>query len=216
MLTDIYRKIGKVCIYKNKLFFVLLAYSILIIFVLTFSFYKFSKLNNSEKTLSYLEEKSVNTVAKRKEIQDFIEKRTSFDNCFVENKLESLRFLENEKSILSNLLLHPAFSNSSQIKKRISFINSDKNRLKFLEENIKNATFIKESELSQLKNLEIDDIDLQRLLSIIEDVQIDRHIPEPLLPQLIVKSFSLNKQRENIFSLNMKIFKREFYKKKNE
>lgn len=216
MLSDIYRKIGKVCINKNKLIFVLLIFSILIVFVLTFSFYKFSKLNNSEKILSYLEEKSVNTIARRKEIKDFIEKRTSFDKCFVENKLESLTFLENEKSVLSSLLLHPAFSNSSQIKKRISFISSDKNRLKFLEENIKNAAFIKESELSQLKNLEIDDLDLQRLLSIIEDVQIDKYIPDALLPQLLIKNFTLNKQRENIFSLNMKIFKREFYKKKNE
>jgi len=216
MLNEVYRKIGKVSIYKKNLFLLLFIFLILIIFVFTFSCFKFSKLNNAEKNLSYLEEKSVNTVAKRKEIKDFIEKKTSFDKYFVENNLENLKFLDNEKSVLSNLLGHIAFSNSPQIKKRLNFINSDQNRLKFLEENIKNAAYIKESELSQLKTLEIDDIDLQKLLSIIEDVQIDNYTKANLLPQLLIKNFTLNKQKENIFSLNMKIFKREFYKKKNE
>ncbi|HEU64743.1 MAG: hypothetical protein KR126chlam4_00291 [Candidatus Anoxychlamydiales bacterium] len=214
MLNDIYRKIGKICIYKKKLIFVLITFSFLIGFVLTFSFYKFSKLNDSEKKLLFLEKKSVSTISKRKEIKDFIEKKILFDKSFVEKKLEHLTFLENEKSILSNLLLHPAFSSSSQIKKRISFINSDQNRLKFLEENIKNSTFIKESDLSQLKSLEIDDIDLQKLLSLLEDVQIDGYFPETLSPQLLIKSFTLSKKRENIFSLNMKIFKREFLRQK--
>lgn len=215
MLNSFYRKIGKVFIYKKNIIFVLIFYILLIFSVLTFSYYRFSKLNDAEKKLGFLEQKSINTIAKRKEIKDFIDKKTSFDKCFVEKKLESLTFLENEKSILSNLLVHPVFSNSSHIKKRISFINSDQNKLKFLEENIKNSTFIKEADLTQTKTLEIDNIDLQKLLAIIEDVQIDKYSPEDTSPQLFIKNFSLTKKRENIFFIkNMKIFKREFYIKK--
>ncbi|NGX34237.1 MAG: hypothetical protein K1060chlam1_00588 [Candidatus Anoxychlamydiales bacterium] len=214
MIKNIYRKIGQLSIYKKNIFFVISSLLLLVFFFLAFSIYKFLKLNNFEKRLTYLEQKSITTIAKRKEIKDFIEKNTLFDKCFVENKLENLTFLQNEKSILSNLLLHPAFSHSSQIKKRISFINSNQNKLKFLEENIKNSTFIKEADLTQLNSLEIDDRDLQKLLSIIEDVQIDKYFQYNDSPQLLIKSFSLSKKSENIFSINMKIFKREFNKKK--
>jgi len=214
MIRNIYRKIGKLSIYKKNIFFVIASLLLLVVFVLTFSTYKFLKLNNCEKKLSYLEQKSTTTIAKRKEIKDFIEKTILFDNDFVENKLESLSFLQDEKSILSNLLLHPAFSNSSEIKKRLNFINSNQNKLKFLEENIKNSTFIKEAELTQLNSIEIDEIDLQKILSVIENVKIGTFFPYDDSPQLIIKNFSLDKKNENIFSLNMKIFKREFNKKK--
>lgn len=214
MFNKINRKIGKVFIYKKNALFALTFYSLLIFLVLTFSYYKFSKLNDAENRLISFEKKSVSTIAKRKEIKDFIDKKTFFDKCFVEKKLENLTFLDNEKSILANLLLHPSFSNSKHINKRISFINSEQNKLKFLEENIKNSTYIKEADLTQLKSLEIDDMDLQKILAIIEDVPINSFLPDSSSPQLLIKKFSLTKTRENIFSINMKIFKREFYKKK--
>ncbi len=210
MLKDIYIKIGNICIYKKKLISMICFLSLLICFVSGMSFYKFSKLQDCENKLRYLEQKSITTIAKRKEIKDFIEKKSAFDKHFIENKLESLIFLQNEKTILSKLLLHPAFSNSFQIKKRINFISSDQNRLKFLEENIKKTNSIKESDLVQLKNIEIDDIDLQKLLSIIEDMKIGEYTPIVHSPQLLIKNFSLSKKKENIFSLNMKILKREF------
>lgn len=215
MINNLYKKTGKIFIHKKNLSLVLGVFLFLAFSVCFYSIYNFSKLNKYETKLDYLQKKSISSIDKRKQIKDFIARKTNFDKLFIENKLESLTFLENEKPILSKMLKHPAFSNSLQIKNRLEFINNDQNKLKFLEENIKKSTLIKEADLTQLKSVELDKGDLEKLLSIIEDVKIDNYIPEIESPQLIIKNFSLSKKRENILSINMKILKREFYKKKN-
>jgi len=215
MLKSIFREIGKVFIYKKNVYIFFTISLILLATITIFTFSKASKLHKYREKLISCQKISISSLDSRKEIKDFIAQKTNFDKFFIDNKLESLTFLENEKSILSKLLLHPAFSNSEQIQKRLSFINSNQNKLKFVEEKVIKSTLITETDETQLKPIEIDENDLQKILSIVEDISFNDCEKITDAPQLICKNFSLTKKRENIFSLNMKILKREFYKKKN-
>lgn len=213
MFKSMFKEIGKVFIYKKNVYIFFGITTILFVTVSIFTFSKISKIQKYSERLALCQRKSINSLDKRKEIKDFIARKTNFDKYFIDNKLESLTFLDNEKSILLKLINHIAFSNSYQIKRRLDFIASNQNKLKFAEEGVKKSTLITETDETQLKPIEIDMADLHKILSVVEDMSINDFKRPSNAPQLIIKNFSLSKKRENLFSLNMKILKREFYKK---
>jgi hypothetical protein len=217
VINIIYKKIGAYFIHlKNiSLLFILLAF---FIFFTNFNLYsKFIKLHTYHTKLNNLEFISKNSLEQRKKINDFIEQKTTYDKFFIDNNLENLTFLENEKKLLNKLKSHPAFLNDFRIKARLNFIDKDQNKLKFAEENVKQTTLIKETDESQLYPIEIDEYDLQKILSTIEGSLDDSNFKQKRdSPQLIIKNFMLNKKRKNVFSLDMKILKREYLKKSYE
>lgn len=208
-----YKKIGSFCNLKKNVLFILGTCFFLISSISIYMSFQFFKLKDGLNRLKIAEYKALNSIDSRKKIKNFITQKTAFDKFFIDNNLENLTFLEKEKQILSKIILHPAFANSSEIKKRIDFIEKGKNRLHFAEENIKKTLLIKEIDELQLHPIEIDETDLQKLLSIIEGIYINSFSPLKDSPQLIIKNFSLSKNRENIFSLNMKLLKREYLPK---
>jgi len=212
-MKNLYKKIGEIFIYKKNVF-ILLTVIFLLIFFVSFSIIKmFKKLNHCQNKLTYLEHIALNSLEYRKQIKNFIEKHSNFDKSFIDNNLENMKFLENEKNILCNLTNHVAFLNNKQIKKRLDFIQSKKNMLKFAEEKLKQNALIKETDETQLYPIEIDESDLQKILSIIEFCELSNSITKIDSPQLIIKNFLLNKEKEKTFFLDMKILKREYLKK---
>jgi len=206
MIKNVLKKIGKLFI-NPKNFIVLIGLSSLFFLTIAISVYsKFHKqvfYSNKLNSLDYLIKDSVD---QRKKIKDFIDQKTSYDIFFIDNKLESLSFLEKEKLLLSKLLAHPAYENSLEIQNRLKFIDGNINKLQFSEDNIKSTNLVKETDESQINNIEIDEVDLENILKITENSPKNS-------PQLIIKKFILIKTKPNVFSLDMKILKREFFKK---
>jgi len=216
MINYIYKKIGTYCLH-NKNIISIFAIAFLLMFSISFNAYsKFLKLQNSLTKLKYFEHIATGSIDQRKKVKQFIDEKTSYDKFFIDNNLENLSFLENEKTILSKLVSHPAFANSEQIKNRLHFLAKDKNRLKFAEENTNKTNLINETDESQLFSIEIDETDLQKLLSTIEGVSMNDFTAKDASPQLIIKNFLLTKEKENAFSLDLKILKREYLKKKSD
>lgn len=213
MLNSFYKKIGSFCMLKKTVFIIFGICFFLITSISLYMFVQFFKLKDGLSRLKIAEYKAITSIDSRKEIKNFITQKTAFDKFFIDNNLENLSFLEKEKQTLSKILLHPAFSNSHELKKRLDFINRGKNRLNFAEENIKKTTLIKEIDEVQLNPIEIDETDLQKLLSIIEGTYISYFSPKKDSPQLIIKNFSISKERGNVFSLNLKLLKREYLPK---
>jgi len=215
MINYIYKKIGEYCIQKKNIFLIFAIVLLLTFSLIINAYSKFLKLHNSVYKLNYFEHIATNSIDKRKKIKQFIDEKTSYDKFFIDNNLENLSFLENEKAILSKLITHPAFSASEQIKNRLHFINKGRNKLKFAEEHTNKTTLINETDESQLYSIEIDETDLQKLLSIIEGVSIKDFTAKNGSPQLIIKNFLLRKEKESTFLLDLKILKREYFKKKS-
>lgn len=93
----------------------------------------------------------------------------------------------------------------------LTFASGDK--LVFAEENLKRVGNKQEVIERQKKPIEIDEIVLKRILSIVEDVSIDSEIRPSHRPQLLFQHFELTKKKstpeENTFVLNMQLIKRE-------
>jgi hypothetical protein len=151
----------------------------------------------------------------RKERKErFLNRYSNANPYFLDEQIESLTFLEEEKQKLTSLSLHPAIPESQEIKNRLTFL--DQNRLLFREGKIESSTQLKETEERQQQPVEIDEADLKKLLSLIEDIPIESHQPVEGTPQILVKEFRLKKQEapfhREIFEIEMNLLKREFNK----
>lgn len=181
--------------------------------------YIFQKMNQ----LSDLEFRYKNAIRKGKKALDQKEKKIQFlqrySNSapyFLDQNIESLRFLQNEASEIAEILQHPALSDKGSLQKRFAFIQGNENRLTFSEEAIRNSPTMKETEEKQRHPVQMDESDFKTILSIIEDVPIDSHLPAPNSPQMIITDLSFKKiakilDRETL-EVEMKILKREFNK----
>lgn len=215
ILLYLYRKTGKLFIYKKNAIILLVCVFLICFTTIFAAVKKYIKLQNCKNKLTYLQSIAVNSLDTRKKTKNFIEKFMAYDKFFIDNNLENLKFLQSEKNTLDKLSRHPAFCNNSHIKKRIDFINSGQNMLKFAEETVIQTALVKETDESQINTIEIDENDLQKILLIIELSQFESALSHLRAPQLIIKKFVLNKEKENVFHLNLKIIKREYFKKQH-
>lgn len=214
MINFICNKLGKIFISKKNMSIFFIVIFFLITFLSFKNFSKYLKLKNSLLKINSFEKIAINSLDERKKVKNFIDEKISYDKFFIDNNLENLSFLQNEKSQLVNLKKYIAFLNGDRINARLDFINSEKNKLKFAEENTKTSSLIKETLESQLYSIEVDENDLQKLLTIIEETPNSRFTKKANAPQLLITNFNLSKENCNSFTLDMKILKREFFKKK--
>ncbi|MGB7978738.1 MAG: hypothetical protein WCF19_06230 [Chlamydiales bacterium] len=150
----------------------------------------------------------------RKERKErFLQRHSSPNPYFLDQEIESFPLLQHERHALESLLHHPAFPESLPIKERIAFL--DKNRLLFSEEGIAVSEQMKEVEEKQRYPVQMDENDLKRILSLIEDVPIDSFTPLSESPQILIKEFHLKKQETSlhteVFEVEMTLLKREFF-----
>lgn len=135
---------------------------------------------------------------------------------YVENYLEPLDLLLNEQKELQKIIKHaPLSSETGKARERLNALKNAKNQISFLENGKQLSPLFKES-VEKMKNpIEIDEDDLNRILSYIENVRIDNHSSPANPPQLIITDFRLKRKRANntneTFILTMSLLKREFF-----
>ncbi|OGN61280.1 MAG: hypothetical protein A3F40_01180 [Chlamydiae bacterium RIFCSPHIGHO2_12_FULL_27_8] len=211
-MNDLQKKILE----KNFIIPMILFPLFIFLIILGFTFTKNLKINMTKKKLEYLTVLSKTSVNKRKNVAQFINKKVNFNKNFIEENLENYFFLKNEYDFISKITKHIFFKNTLGIRDRENFLISDKNKLKFFEENLTSTKLITESILNQMNPVEVDERDVEKILSIVEEKEINDFKILENSPQLIFKNFSLKKDKKEIFTLNMNILKREFYKKDEE
>ena len=142
----------------------------------------------------------------------FIQRYSHADPYFLDQQIEAFPLLLAEKEKLESLLHHPAFPDSAVLKQRLQFLND--NHLAFTEENMRSSSQMKEIEEKQRHPVQMDEKDLQKILSLIEDVPIGPYLPSNTSPQIILKEFRLKKQetplQTQVLEVDMDLFKREF------
>ncbi len=146
----------------------------------------------------------------------FLHRYSHPDPYFLDQEIESLVFLRKEKERLQSLLHHPALPRKEPIQERLSYLAGSDNRLSFIEENIRSSNRIKETEERQRHPVQLDEEDLQRLLSLIEDLPIGSFSPLKQSPQLLIRDLKLKKLTTplltSVFEMELDLLKREFLK----
>lgn len=131
---------------------------------------------------------------------------------FLDQQIESLDLLCAEREKLESLLHHPAFPESAEIKRRLDHIK--KNKLSFAEEHIRKTSRMKEVEEKQRYPVQMDETDLKKVLSRLEDATVDSFTPPDHPPQILIRDFEMKKQmtslQSEVFEVEMALIKREF------
>lgn len=145
--------------------------------------------------------------------EKFLRRYSNPNPYFLDQQIESVLLLQNERQKLLSLLHHPAFPESPAIRDRLHFL--EENRLMFTEGKIEVSSQMKEVEEKQRHPVQMDENDLKHILSLIEDVSIDSFSPSAGSPQLLVKELHFKKQRTplhtEVFEVEMDLLKREFF-----
>jgi hypothetical protein len=135
----------------------------------------------------------------RKEREEkFLAHHAHSDSYFLDKEIESLQFLEKETSLLNQWASHPAMHFYNPL-------NLSENRLIFSEEKTQTSPLCKETIEIQRHPIKINETDLKKLLSLIEE------IPSNLTgrPQLLITDFHLV-PKEGLLEIQMNLLKREF------
>jgi len=205
-----FEQIGRFFFEKNRvwLFFSLLVFPFFLLFGVLAP--RYFALHETEKTFDAAALRGRGALEKRIEKDLFLNRYSNFEPYFIDQCLEALPLLQSNLSELHAMKNHPACKNREALTKRIAFLEGPENRLSFAEETIRSSKRIKETEERLLHPVEVDAKDLERLLSLIEDVAIGGCVPDQTSPQLIIQDFVLTKKNNAIYELNLSLLKREF------
>jgi len=182
-------------------------------FAFFFLYLKNEETSVLEERVSDLATIAAKSLKKRSIKFETIKKYSDSNPYYLNHYLEPLLFCEKEIHLLNRLSYHPAFTKNEDIKERLRFLKNE-NTMKFAEENTNSTSQVKEIEENLCSSIEIDNCDLEKILSLIEGRQINDNIPPKDTPQLFIKFFSLTKKptisSNEIFNLELQLIKREF------
>jgi hypothetical protein len=203
--------IGRFFFEKNRLilFFFLLATPFAL--VLSSLVPRYVMLKKTEQKFDEAALQGYRALEKRQEKEQFLARYSDFEPYFIDQYLETVPLLQNSCERLIAIQNHPACKNREAIQRRIHFSQGSANRLSFAEQEVRSSQKIKETREQLLRPVEIDAYDLERLLSLIEDISIGNCRPHPRSPQLLIENFHLSKKEGALYELNLSLIKREFY-----
>lgn len=210
----LFERIGIFCFSLMRpifFFFLLLAP---IFFGLVYLYIQYTNINELEERF-YRTCKKGKISLERKANKDLLIRRYADTSpYFLDEKIESLSFLQKEQKELELLIKHPALKKKRLIDSRLLFLTNGTNRLSFTEEAIRTSTSMKETEERQRHPVQMNEEDLKKTLALIEDVQIDSFSSPPYRPQCIITDFRLEEKQSqlktNFFEIEMQFLKREF------
>lgn len=173
---------------------------------------KSSQLQVLEDRFAAAARKEKLALARKGRKERFLARYSNSNPYFLDQEIESFAFLQSEKRKLESLLHHPAFPESQAIKDRLSFLSE--NRLLFSEEKMEVSAHLKEIGEKQRRPVQMDESDLQQILTLIEDLPRESMTSSSKRPQLLIKEFRLKKQetplQTEVFEVEMDLLKREF------
>lgn len=144
----------------------------------------------------------------KQETRAFLERYQKKDPYFLQKVLESYPLLSEEKKETLFLSSHPAIRQKAFYTQTLQKLEN--NQLQFVEGKIETAPYIKETLERQINPILLNEKDLKRLLSWIENVSIGEYEPDTSSPQLIIEKASLKKKNAYL-ELELQILKREFF-----
>jgi len=183
------------------------------VFVLFHFFSQKSDVNDLETNIQDMQQMAI--VRDRKQAQN-VAVRNHFhdtDHFYIDKYVETLIFLEPELEGLQKLVNNKNFAGDELVKKRLEQVSGG-NSMGFSEGVVQSTPVFQETTETLVHPVEINTVDLQKILSRIEGVPIGEFTPGPDRPQLIILDFKLDRKNVNdkneVFILNLKLLKREF------
>lgn len=163
-------------------------------------------MNQIQDTASLQESKQATNLAVR-------DHYINADHFYIDKYIESIPLLSQEMQILKKISEQNHLVEEESVKKRLAYL-AGTNKINFTEGAVDTFSYFTETTESLLQSVEADTADIENILSKIEGVKIGEFSPGPNRPQLIFTDFKFEKKslgENEVFLLNMKFLKREFF-----
>jgi hypothetical protein len=178
---------------------------------LDFFFYQ-KTVSPLKNRIEFLQDKVQRKEFLKKREEKILRQITHSQSNYLENVLGSLVLLASERQKWQ--LFSEQMEPSHPMKERVSFLQSGSNTLQFVQtEKRKNALF-QETEEKQQHPVEMGEEDLKSLLCYLEGSKIHPYNPKEGAPQILIKSFLLEKKNifgtaEKTYQVQTQLIKRE-------
>jgi len=165
------------------------------------------RLNQLAETGLFLKKRKEWTAQKEDLEKKLLEQLRVADRDYIEKELETLTFLNPEmKRLKASLHSNPT---QTALKERLQFLESDQNRLRFLEQNFQRTEPFQQIEVLQDHPVEMNQDDLKNLLAKVENQELGPFHPGENPPGLLIKKFELRKKPEETYLIQLELTKFE-------
>lgn len=185
-----------------------------IVIALTQVYSSYSTLNQLHRNLETVQMMGLNQERKQSQNRAVRQHFKNKDHFYIDKNVEPLRFLKEEKEALEKITREHNFVEDPNVSKRIEYLESE-NTITLSEGPVETHLFFTETEGTLSRPIEVTVSDIKEILTKIEGVEMGPLTPGEDRPQLIITDFKLKKktssQRGDIFTLTMKVLKREYF-----
>jgi hypothetical protein len=156
------------------------------------------------KKIEFLEERAL-SAEKSKNTRNQLWARAQQSNShYLSQVIETLPLLTPELNRVQALARQ--YPSNTALQERLSFLQGDRNRIRFIQQEQRAGPFFQETEHKMQNNVQMNEEDLKKLLFLIED---DQSKDRPLL---IIKEFDLRKVKEKadeiVYNIQLELIKR--------
>lgn len=184
------------------------------LFVLLHFFSVKSSIDAVEEKLNAVELLAITQEKRQAQNLTVINHFRDADHFYIDKRLESLSLLDPEVEALQKIVAHKNFTDDEEIKKRLDFLAGGGNSLRFTEGVVQTYPQFQETTETLIHPVEVNVQDVQKILSVIEGIQVGPYDPPPDRPQLIILDFKMDKKKlqdkNEVYLLNLKLLKREY------
>jgi len=164
---------------------------------------KSTKLQAWTKKVELLEEKALSAKNLKTARESVWQQAKTCNPHYLTEVVEALPLLRPEQSRVQALARqYPAHT---ALQDRLSFLQGDKNRIRFTEQNHRFGSLFQETEYNMQNTVQMNEDDLRKFLTLIEEASQGR-------PLLIVKDFQLKKLKEKadeiVYNIQVELIKR--------
>lgn len=182
------------------------------ILILTLFFFNYCEIEELKERVSLIQKKSQSKEAQIKHEEKILAQIQSSHSKYVEETLSSLAFLSTERQKWK--VFSEQIEPSHPMKERVAFLDQGNNRLQFTQIEVRKNDLFQEIEEKQKNPIEASEEDLKNLLCFIEGSPIHPHIPKEGAPQILLKSFEIEKKQisgmtDKTYQIQMQFIKRE-------
>lgn len=139
------------------------------------------------------------------------------DPMYLNKEVESIALLTNEREQIQKVATCGFNPDEENLRRRLTFLTGGENALSFTQHPEKRYASFHETLFTLARPVDVDTSDIRKILSKIEGVEIGDEKVNNLRPQLIITEFRIEKKPSplnEVFSLNLKLIKREYAQKK--
>lgn len=184
------------------------------LFVLFLFYSEKSQIDDLNSTLDMIQDQAFVTEKKQALNVAVRQHYRDADHFYIDKHLETLVFLEPEIEVLQKIVSDKNFPDDDKIKKRLEFLTTQTNSLVFSEGVVQSYPLFQETTETLVHPVEVNVSDIQKILSLIEGIELGPYSPSPHRPQLLITDFRLDKkkigEKREVFILNLNLLKREF------